>query len=85
MIWNVIDERKRPYRWKRINAFIEDVAHDNSCADADQAQTDLKTTVTYEEKLGVSLHEAIVWAEAQAGRVTLYICDEGDGMRPVHD
>jgi hypothetical protein len=81
MIWNVIDERRKPHRWKVINAFIEDVAHDNSCADADQTPTDLATTVTYEENLGVSLHEAIVWAEAHAGRVTLYIYDEGEGVR----
>ena len=37
MIWNIIDCRTRPYRWKRVNAIIESIEHDNICADADQA------------------------------------------------
>lgn len=37
MIRNIIDRRDRSYRWKTVNAIIEAVEHDNSCADADQA------------------------------------------------
>jgi hypothetical protein len=80
MIWNVIDGRARRYRWAIINAVIEDVSHDNSCADSDQAETDLRTTVTYDERRGVTLHDAILWAESQPGRVTLYLYDEGAGI-----
>jgi len=38
MILNIIDNRKRPYRWKRISAIIEATWHDNSCEDADIAE-----------------------------------------------
>ena len=37
MIWNIIDNRTRPYRWAHINAIIEAAWHDNSCADTDIA------------------------------------------------
>ena len=37
MIWNIIDNRRRPYRWREVNAIVEAVEHDNSCPDADQA------------------------------------------------
>jgi hypothetical protein len=37
MLWNIIDKRTRPYRWREVNAIVEAVEHDNSCADADQA------------------------------------------------
>jgi hypothetical protein len=32
MIWNIVDRRKRPYRWKAITAIIEPTYHDNNCA-----------------------------------------------------
>jgi hypothetical protein len=37
MIWNIIDRREQPYRWREVNAIVEAVEHDNSCRDADQA------------------------------------------------
>ncbi len=37
MIWNIVDNRTRTYRWKTINAIVEAVEHDNSCQDSDQA------------------------------------------------
>jgi len=80
LIWNIVDRRAREYRWAKVNAVIEDVAHDNSCADADQAETDMETSVTYEERRSISLHEAVRWAEDQPGRVTLYLYDEGAGI-----
>ena len=76
MIWNVIDERKQRYRWLSVDAVIEDVAHDNSCDDADQAGPDTRSVV-YEDRRGISVHDAVTWAEAQPGRVTLYLLDHG--------
>lgn len=78
MIWNIIDRRSRPYRWKRINAIIEATENDNSVRDADQApdapQTEL---ILYDEREGISIAEAVKWASAQRRPVTLYIYDEG--------
>ncbi len=78
-IWNVIDNRKRKYRWKTINAVIEPVAHDNSCEDSDHADDD-PNSVIYLEKKYISLNEAINWAHGQPYAVTLYLYDRGDGM-----
>jgi hypothetical protein len=80
MIWNIIDGRARRYRWAKINAVIEDVAHDNACADSDQAEVEDETSVLFDERRGISLHEAVVWAESQPGRVTLYLYDQGTGI-----
>lgn len=81
MLWNVIDKRKRPYRWREINAIIEATEHDNSCADADQApESDPKVTVDYEALEAVSVSEAIRWAESQSCPVTLYLYDLGAGF-----
>ena len=78
MIWNVLDRRSRPYRWKRINAIIEPVWHDNACADADQAPEE-DGDVFYEEREGISVADAIAWANAFSTPVTLYLYDEGQG------
>ena len=78
MIWNIIDRRNRPHRWKRINAIIEAVEHDNACVDADQATPD-PDNVDYDERLSVSVAEAVAWANGQPCAVTLYLYDEGDG------
>ncbi|KPA23324.1 hypothetical protein shim_05190 [Shimia sp. SK013] len=80
MIWNIIDKRNRPYRWRTINAIIEDVAHDNGVADAgplDEANNDAPV---YDELRGASLHDAVAWAETHPGKVTLYLYDDGDGF-----
>ena len=81
MLWNVIDMRTRPYRWREINAIIEATEHDNSCSDADQApESDPKVTVDYEALEAVSVSEAIKWAESQSCPVTLYLYDLGGGF-----
>jgi hypothetical protein len=33
MIWNIVDGRERPYRWKAIKAIVEPTWHDNKVAD----------------------------------------------------
>ncbi|HEV7341958.1 MAG TPA: hypothetical protein VGN68_09995 [Sphingopyxis sp.] len=80
MIWNIVDRRKRVYRWKAVNAIIEALEHDNSCSDADQApETDVSIVVDYEQLEGVSVQQAVAWASQQKCPVTLYLYDEGSG------
>jgi hypothetical protein len=78
VIYNIIDKRMRPYRWRKINAIIEATAHDNSCADSDQ-QPESDDDVTYDQREGISLAEAVQWAISAGSPVTLYLWDEGDG------
>ena len=81
MLWNVIDKRTRPYRWREVNAIVEATEHDNSCTDADQApESDPKVTVDYEALEAVSVSEAVNWAESQPCPVTLYLYDIGAGF-----
>lgn len=80
MISNIIDRRSRPHRWKRVNAIVEAVEHDNSCADADQApEADPQVVVDYDAVEGVSIEQAIAWACRQPCHVTLYLYDDGGG------
>ena len=78
MIWNLIDNRKRPYRWKRIIAIAEPTWHDNSGADCDQAEA-VDGESDYEERQHLSVADAIDWAHAFAFPVTLFLYDE-DGL-----
>lgn len=80
MIWNIIDRRDRPYRWKRVNAIVEAIEHDNSVADADQApHSEPLQVVDYDQLKGVSVGEAVAWAAQQSCPVTLYLYDDGKG------
>jgi len=74
MIWNVVDERERRYRWKRINAVIEPTWQDSSCADSDQADKG-SALDPCEARKGVSVADAIAWASGKAHPVTLYLND----------
>lgn len=78
MIYNIIDRRKRPHRWRDVNAIIEATSHDNACKDADQ-QPPSDDDVAYDQLEDVTLQEAIVWANEQPSPVTLYLYDKGDG------
>ncbi len=60
MIWNIIDKRKRPYRFACVNVVLEPTYHDNGVEDADLAPEERDFIV--EEKDGSSLAEAIAWA-----------------------
>ena len=81
MIWNIIDRRERRYRWKVVNAIVEAVEHDNSCADSDQApDSDPLIVVDYDELEAVSMSEAVRWAMQQPCPVTLYLYDQGKGL-----
>jgi hypothetical protein len=78
MIWNIVDRRKRPYRWKRINAIAEATSHDNAKSDGDQVEGSADDIV-YGQREGISLADAIMWANSLPGGVTLYLYDEGGG------
>lgn len=81
MLWNIIDNRKRRYRWREVNAIVEAIEHDNSCEDADQAPaSDPSVYVLCESLEAVSVAEAVKWAESQPCPVTLYLYDLGDGF-----
>lgn len=81
MIWNIIDHRQRPYRWREVNAIVEAVEHDNSCLDADQApESDPALVVDYDALEGVSVEEAVRWASGQRCPVTLFLYDAGRGF-----
>jgi hypothetical protein len=74
VIWNVVDHRQRRYRWKRIDAVIEPTWQDNCCADSDQAEK-IASLDPCEARKGVSVAEAIAWANGKAHAVTLYLYD----------
>jgi len=81
MLWNIVDRRRRRFRWKTVNAVIESVEQDNACADSDQAPpSDPQLTVLYDALEAVSVNEAVIWAMDQACPVTLYLYDEGEGL-----
>ena len=82
MIWNIIDRRVRPYRWKRINAIVEATSHDNGRSkDGDQAESG-SDDIAYGQREGISLADAIAWANSLPGGVTLFLYDEGRGTTP---
>lgn len=74
-IMNIIDRRKRPYRFMRINAVIEPTRHDNSCKDSDQADG-ADDWIGYGECENIQLADAIEWAEGCSDDVTLYLYDD---------
>lgn len=81
MLWNIIDNRTRPYRWREVNAIVEATEHDNSCKDADLApESDPNLTVDYKALEAVSVAEAVQWAESMPCPVTLYLYDLGSGF-----
>ncbi len=78
MIWNIVDGRKRPYRWKAINAIVEPTHHDNSVADSDEALPD-DVGLPYDAREGISISDAVTWASGLDYGVTLYLYDLGEG------
>jgi hypothetical protein len=77
-ITNILDRRKRKYRFKKINAVVEATWHDHLVEDADQV--DGQDGPAYDQLEHVSLAEAVVWAGTFSDPVTLYIYDEDSGI-----
>jgi hypothetical protein len=78
MLTNIIDNRKRPYRFLKVNAIVEATWHDNRVKDADQSMVD--DGPSYAEKEHITVTEAVVWANSFQNPVTLYIYDEDQGI-----
>jgi hypothetical protein len=74
MILNMVDNRKLPYRWKRVKAAIEPTWHDNKCKDSDQAEAS-QNELDYNERADLSVADAIKWADQFPFSVTLYLYD----------
>ena len=83
MLVNVLDLRERSYRWKSVLAVLESAAKNNEAEDADHVRDDLGVVIDYAERRGISVRDALLWAEKMTGPVTLYIYDEdADGEGP---
>ena len=76
MIANIIDNRKRRFRWKHITAVVESSEHDNAIEDADQSECD-PDAIVYDARTGLSVADAITWANAFSCSVTLFLYDLG--------
>lgn len=81
MIVNLIDNRKRRYRWKQITAIVEPTYHDNSVADSDQAEVPPPGFLPYDQREEISLVDAVSWANGLPFAVTLFLYDLGEGIR----
>ena len=80
MICNIVDRRKRPYRWKAITAIMEPTYHDNSVADSDRID-EINFDIIYDERAKISLADAVGWVQSLPFPATLYLYDLGDGIR----
>jgi hypothetical protein len=79
MISNIIDRRKRHYRWKQITAIVESTYHDNTVDDSDQIESE-PDPIVYDARPVTSVAEAIAWATALPCSVTLFLYDQGSGI-----
>ena len=82
MIINVMDLRERPYRWKNVCAVVQSASKDNVAEDADQVTEGLGVEIDYAEREGVSVREAVLWADGMGGMVTLYLYDVDAETQP---
>ena len=74
MILNVIDGRRRRYRWKSVNAIAEPTWHDNAAPDSDETGP-VHGESEHEERKQLSVADAIAWAQTLPFPVTLYLYD----------
>lgn len=78
MIVNMIDLRSRPYRWSAVLAVVEAAAKDNAAEDADKVDSGIGIEIDYAEREGISVREAVLWADRLEGMVTLYLYDRDE-------
>lgn len=85
MIWNIVDRRDRIYRWRHVIAIAEAVEHDNTCIDSDIAVAPaVDMTIDHDRVDGVSVREAIRWANELRCPVTLYLYDGESDATSLH-
>ena len=88
MITNIVDNRKRKYRFLKINAIVETQWHDNNVADADQwpcPSEGFYDGPNYAEREHITVAEAIEWALSFGSAVTLFIYDADGGIYPIKE
>lgn len=78
MIVNLIDLRERQYRWASILAVVESASKDNTAKDSDCVGDGLGVEIDYAERDGISVREAVLWADRLEGMVTLYLYDRDE-------
>jgi hypothetical protein len=83
MIWNIVDRRKRPFRWKAITAIMEPTYHDNVCPDSDQADG-TPDDIAYDHRAEISLADAVTWVQSLPFPATLYLYDLGQGINAAN-
>lgn len=84
MLVNLLDLRENSYRWRSVLAVIESASLNNEAEGADRIEEDVGVVIDYAERAGVSVREAMLWAEQAGGPVTLYLYDEGDDDERDH-
>jgi hypothetical protein len=82
MLINLIDLRESPYRWKTILAVVESAAKNNRAENADTVESAGGVEIDYAEREGVTVREAVLWAEQLQGKVTLYLYDKDREWTP---
>lgn len=76
MIVNIIDLRESPYRWKALLAVVESASKNNQAEGGDPVENDVGIEIDYAERDGISVRDAVLWAEQLQGKVTLYLYDQ---------
>ena len=78
MITNIIDRRTHAHRWLAVDAVAEATWHDNSAPGTpEHDNADPTSGDTFEWRTGLSVAEAVVWAQTFSDEVTLYLYDPG--------
>jgi hypothetical protein len=80
VIFNIIDCRKKQYKWRYVYAIVEPTWHDNNKSpetDHIDPAVFAHQEDDYDERAHIALHDAVVWAERLPYAVTLYIYDDG--------
>jgi len=75
MLVNMIDLREQEYRWSHVMAVLESATKNNEAEHADQVKPGLGIEIDYAERCGISVREAVLWAETTEGPLTLYLYD----------
>jgi len=78
MLVNLIDLRANQYRWKAVLAVVESAAKNNDADGADRVETNMGVEIDYAEREGISVRDAVLWAEQLQGKVTLYLYDRDE-------
>lgn len=76
MIVNVIDLRENPYRWAKVLATVEDAGRATIAEDGDRLKMQPGVAVDYAEREGISINEALKWAEYLPSPVVLTLYDD---------